>query len=115
MIEIHAIARLIEHLEFMQKRPVMYFGKYDPDIAEHFLYGFSLAASAMLNRDHGADLNLKEKVLKERGWKLSAERLHRQMVKRKMSSQEVVEELITIELYYWKQIETEMSQKNRPA
>ena len=89
-------ASLMACLEGARHRPAMYFGKVDVEAAVQFLNGFRVAVGAMCGFDRGREL--REQVIKGRGWPWSAQHPSREMVRRGMSPEAVIDELLVIEL-----------------
>jgi hypothetical protein len=104
-----AIAKLLEHRERVRQRPLTYFGKMEPDIARNFLDGFSLSAGVVLGNDQEAHFRNLEKALNQRGWKFVALGVVPQMKKKRFSAEKIIDELIAIEIEYWRQIGIEDS------
>jgi hypothetical protein len=86
--------RLIEWLESARIRPAMYFGSVDIDAATHFLHGVELAVTAFL----GIPIETQLQVIADRGWRPNSIHLSPQMTERGLTTAEVVDELIVIEI-----------------
>ncbi len=97
-----SLTRLISILEFFQKRPLLYIGENKPEIAEHFLVGFSRAAYAIFNLQIPSVLAIQEIILNNRGWQLTPRGVLKQMKKKKMTAEEMILELTTIEIDFWR-------------
>lgn len=90
-------ASLVRSLEMVARRPHMFFGTADVRAAQVFLMGFQVA---LLNAFR-LDRTLWEKVILERGWELpkaTGPGIEAQMLKRGMSAEEVIAELVEIEI-----------------
>jgi hypothetical protein len=89
-------ASLIARLEGIRKRPAMYFGKVGVEAAVQFLNGFQVAVGAICGFEREGQL--REQVIKGRGWPWSAMHPSREMVRRGMSPEAVIDELLVIEI-----------------
>ena len=93
-------SQLIEVLQYVAKAPGMFLGKPDIKLAIVFLFGFRIA----LEKACGLDLSLALQVITSRGWQLPrgasgpASVVHKQMLERGMSSEQVIAELVAIEI-----------------
>jgi hypothetical protein len=87
---------LIACLESARKRPGMCFGKVDVEAALHFLTGFEVALGPLYGFDQVREL--REQVGRERGWSWTANHPSRAMVRRGMSAESVIDELLVIEI-----------------
>jgi hypothetical protein len=87
---------LIACLESTRKRPAMYFGKVEVEAAVQFLNGFQVAVGAMCGFDRGRAL--REQVLRGRGWPWSAAHPFHEMLRRGMTPEAVIDELLVIEI-----------------
>ena len=95
---------LLEGLEHIRKRPLMYFSNDVPAVV-NFLEGFKTAC-LMLNA--GFDYKtIYEQVAQERGWKNSPQGIWRQMQERGMNDAEVIAELLAIHQEIWIQLDVE--------
>jgi hypothetical protein len=90
---------LVEVLRQVASRPAMYFGNCHPESADIWLAGFRIAI-LLLEIRKLENRQLYEKALKERGWKVTATSSWRQMLEKGMTSAEIIEELIAIEIEF---------------
>ena len=89
-------ASLIACLEGARKRPAMYFGEVDVEAAVQFLNGFQVAVGALCGFDRGREL--REQVVRGRGWRWSAMHPSHEMLRRGMKPEAVIDELLVIEI-----------------
>jgi hypothetical protein len=92
-------------LEMVWAHPASFLGRADdPQRAETFIDGFRLACQAF---GHDGDPEAFRAVWKARGWERRGTPLVRQMRERGMSESEIVQELLAIEVAYWRRVVTE--------
>lgn len=90
-----SVARLIENLEWVRKRPAMYFGAVEIEPADAWIAGFAHAISMLSEpRDYQ---EIRGAVVKSRGWDCSARRPSSVMTERGLGPAQVIEELLIIE------------------
>jgi hypothetical protein len=89
-------ARLVACLQAVAKRPALYIGDHDPSHLELWLSGFAAAVDIEWLKDERRQL--REEIWKSHGWKVTATSSWRQMVEKKMSSTEIIAEMIAIEI-----------------
>lgn len=90
-------APLVKLLRLMSARPALFIGNEDPERAELWLSGF---AWAILPSPSDEQRRLREKVLKARGWRVTATSSWRQMLERNLSPAEIIAELVEIEIEF---------------
>lgn len=88
---------VIKLLEFVGKRPSMFLGKPDIQLAEVFLMGVTATLDKVFVRRP-----IRSDVVEERGWTVpqgnASSGLHQQMTKRGLSPEEVIQERVAIEI-----------------
>lgn len=90
-----AIARLIERLKHVIKRPTMYMGAATYDAVNVFIYGFSCAYDAV---GVSLTLDLRRQATNSCGWVFSSARGADQMREQGLSEEQIVQELLLIEI-----------------
>lgn len=103
------IAKIIARLEQFATRPGMFLGT-EPRDAERFLYGFSEACHTLGN---GFSPHIRRSVETDKGYKVSAEGPVPQMRARGMTDAAMVDELLALEIAYWKRL-AEMNGASKP-
>ena len=89
--------RLVECLQLLAKRPALFVGDHDPERIELWLSGFAVAVQ--LNGDIADERRqLREQVMKARGWKVTATSSWRQMLETNLTPAEIIEEMVAIEI-----------------
>ena len=96
--------KLSEVFEAIRERPIIYFGKMDSERATCFLHGFYCGFGA------ASEINLnvveaRNKILKTRGWKVPSVYLEKEMERKGMSDEEIINELLEIEIETWRLVE----------
>lgn len=100
LMNVEDIEIIIRQLEDIRKRPQMYVGSLNADLIDVFLWSFNRAFLLL-----GYDIKPEEDVASGRGWDTkNALGLVRQMRQKKMSEQEIINELLTIEIGNWENI-----------
>jgi hypothetical protein len=89
------IARLIGILESARKRPAMYLGRVDPDLAEAFLNGMNVACFAA-----GVDVTpeVRRRVTEARGWPWTAQSTAQILRECGLDTAAIVDELFALEI-----------------
>ena len=100
------MSRIIEFLEAIQKRPLMYFGRIEVEKIEDLLHGFRLGCFASTDKEEITNLyvRVRGEILAE-GRKDSAE-----MKKSGASESEIVDEIFKIEIEIWRRLEKILAQ-----
>lgn len=100
------LARVIQHLEAVQRRPAMYVGCNDVERMVHFLNGFRVALAALL----GLELQyaVRRQIEESRGWSHDAMHVYHRMVEQGMSPEQVIDELVAIEIDVWRRLAEEL-------
>jgi len=101
------LAKLIGCIESIRQRPEMYIGSLDVTAMVHFLSGWQTAIGMFIEADQG--LFIREQVVKGHGWEWSARNPSEEMVSRGLSSREVIEELLAIEVEVLQQVAWSMA------
>jgi hypothetical protein len=94
--------KIVELLKQVRERPPVWIGGSSPESLLHFLHGVTAVASAFgvrVDRYLGSAYG---QVITERGWEHSAAAPVDEMRERRLSDQEIVQELLTIEIETWK-------------
>jgi hypothetical protein len=87
----------------------MYIGEVKLASMIHFLTGFRIAALVMLAVDE-EHRELYEQVVVEHGWKWTPKHFSWQMTKRGWSPEKSVDELLAIEIDFWRRVIAEKRQ-----
>jgi hypothetical protein len=95
------LAGLIELLRFMAKRPALFIGSDDPERAELWLSGFEAGVFTKPLSDE--QRQIQEKIIRSRGWRVTATSSWRQMVERNLSTADIITELIEIKIEFLKE------------
>ncbi|MBA3532013.1 MAG: diaminopimelate decarboxylase [Ardenticatenales bacterium] len=95
------VATLIEHLELVQRRPLLYL--FPPP--RHYALRTYLAALYTGSHIWGLepDVQLRDTIALDRGWDLTHNALT-SMLERGLNEEQIVDELLTIEIEMWKRI-----------
>ncbi len=93
-------SKIIEAFENVLARPLMYFGKYDTDVVIAFTHGFYMSLN--ITNQSSPSLDAKIFAAKNRGWKFNALGIIPHMKEKKLTSEEMVKELILLEIETWK-------------
>lgn len=96
--------KVSEVFEAIKKRPLVYFGKLDPQRAICYLHGFYDGYDAAST----AKPNLAEarnKILSLRGWQVPSVLIDKEMERRGFTVEEIINELLDIEIETWRLIE----------
>ena len=96
------VIAVVQLLEAVRQRPLMYIGDRDPMATVHFLDGIDAACGTFGYKIPRYPGTIYEQVVKERGWEFLAARPHREMSERGLSAEMVTRELLTIEIETWK-------------
>ena len=98
---------LIELLENIKARPLMYLGEYNFDRLNCLLTGIHLG---YVITNEVSDYSKSHKiVLSKRGWNPSSTLVHKDMEKNGLTEKEIVIELLEIEVETWKCIINKIS------
>lgn len=98
--------KIIELLESIKARPLMYIGEYDFDRLNYLLFGIHLGYG-MTNKIQNYSESRK-KVLLMRGWNASSTLVHKDMEKKGLNKAEIAIEIIEVEIETWKILEREL-------
>lgn len=98
---------ILEALEHIRKRPLMYFSNDVPAVV-NFLEGFTTACLLLKPvSDYNASY---QTVIEARGWEYSAMPVWRQMKEQGMADATVVDELLAIHQEVWTQLNIDTAQ-----
>ncbi len=101
-MEQEKINKIIESLEYVLKRPKMYFGKDDDaDLAASYLYGIRLAVFALINFNKTIISAWHEAIIKRGHW-LSPRAVSKELKEEGYENNQIVIEVIEIEIETWK-------------
>ena len=89
--------RLVESLQFVAKRPALFIGNHDPERAELWLCGFAAAIGIQEGLANEVR-QLREEIIKGRGWEVRSTSSWRQMGERKMTPTDIITEMVAIEI-----------------
>lgn len=92
---------IISELENVRQYKNMYIGSIDVSLAEAYLNGL---ITAWKKFGFEADETIRERIITERGWEISAARPVREMRSRGLTDEEIIHEVLTIEIETWKRI-----------
>jgi hypothetical protein len=99
-------ARVIEHLEAMRERPILYIGRMEHELMERLLWGFKIGCFAAGDVDDGFEkhLEVSRQVIAEHGWEVLAISPSREMKERDLSEEAIIDELLAIEIDIWRRL-----------
>ena len=103
----NVIDRIVEHLENVRQRPLMFIGELYAEAIHTYLFAFT-AGCRICGRDRPQDHYWK--VYETRGWKMNSLGLYKSMRDAGMPEAAVVDELIVIEIEAWRQFGAEACQ-----
>ncbi len=110
MIEAAKVKKIIESLEFLAKRPAMYFGADDdPEFAKRYLFGVRFAVNLLLDLEPHSMISRWHSAIEASGYRVTARGPDREMEEKGMAKQEIVLELIKIELTIYRTLLDEIS------
>lgn len=94
---------IAQFLEMVKKRPFMYTGTDDPAAMVIFLGGFRAGCQLFGPKEMSIHSdNLYENVVVEHGWEWTSRHPWHEMRERGLSSTEIIQEILGIELEVWK-------------
>ncbi|MDP9007964.1 MAG: hypothetical protein M3N91_04535 [Pseudomonadota bacterium] len=103
MMSEEQLTTMFKCLAGLKDRPAMYIGDHDPKKALIFLAGFTTALAVCSGFvDHRGEV--KQRIIKSRGWNWTNTGLIPQMKERGMSPEDMIAELVSVEIEMIKQI-----------
>jgi hypothetical protein len=100
------MSRIIEFLEAIQKRPLMYFDRIEVEKAGYLLHGFILGCFASTDKEEIMNLHhrVRREILADGRKDVAA------MRKSGASENEIVDEMFKIEIETWRRLEKILAQ-----
>jgi hypothetical protein len=111
MIQQEQIDRVLELLEAILKRPLMYFGKADDvEIANSFISGFSISLFHTFDIPFSRVDVLGESVTK-RGHRFSPRGIWQELKEEGLDNEQIINELIQIQIEMWRIIKNRLEEQ----